>query len=61
MTGDLTMKKAYEMITLKNYIETYDVEYSNPPEKDIQKQLEKYLLSKQRNETNAKIIEALLA
>jgi hypothetical protein len=55
------MKKAYEMITLKNYIETYDVEYSNPPEKDIQKQLEKYLLSKQRNETNAKIIEALLA
>lgn len=55
------MKKTYEMITLKNYIKTYGVEYSNPEEKDIEKQLEKYLLSKQRNETNAKIIEALLA
>ena len=55
------MKKVYEMVTLKKYIDTYDVKCVNPTEKEIEKRVEKYLLNKQRNETNAKVVEALLA
>ena len=49
------------MVTLKKYIETYGVQCVEPTENEIEKRLEKYLLTKQRNETNAKTIEALLA
>ena len=57
------MKKAYEMVTLKNYVDTYlsdDVKYTDLTENEIKKQLEIYLIRKKRNETNAKTIEALL-
>ena len=58
--GESEMKKIYEMVTLKKYLDTYDVKCVNPTEKEIEKQIERYLLNKQRNETNAKTIEALL-
>lgn len=57
------MKKAYEMVTLKNYVDTYlsdDVKYVDLTENEIKKQLEIYLIRQKRNETNAKTIESLL-
>ena len=53
--------KNYEMITLKAYVENYEVEYKSVTEKEVEAQVEKYLLSVKRNETNAKVVEALLA
>lgn len=55
------MKKEYEMITLAAYVEKYEVEYLNNEEKEIEAQVEKYLLNIKRAETNAKVVEALLA
>lgn len=52
--------KDYEMITVKAYVDQYEVEY-NLSEREIEQQVEKYLLSVRRNETNAKVVEALLA
>ncbi len=53
--------KNYEMITVLNYINTYEPELLNVSDNEILTQLEKYLLEKQRNDSNAKIIEELLA
>ncbi len=55
------MKKEYEMITLAAYVEKYEVEYLDNNEKEIEAQVEKYILNTRRAETNAKVIEALLA
>lgn len=55
------MKREYEMITVAAYIDKYEVEYLNNEEKEIEAQVEKYILTAKRAETNAKVIEALLA
>lgn len=53
------MRNDYEMITVNAYVEALD----NAPvsEEEISRQVEKYLLNQKRYETNAKIVEALLA
>lgn len=53
--------KNYEMITVKKFFEDYEVKVTNISEKEIFGQVERYLLNQKRNETNAKIVEALLA
>lgn len=56
------MRNDYEMITVKDYVTSLDnVKYLNADEKEIEAQVEKYLLNVKRYETNAKIVEALLA
>lgn len=55
------MKRDYGFITLKAYVETYLDANENGKEKEIELQVEKYLIAQRRSETNAKIIEALLA
>lgn len=55
------MKKEYEMITLAAYVGKYEVEYLNNDEKEIEEKVERYLLSAKRAETNAKLVEALIA
>ncbi len=55
------MSKNYEMVTVKSYVDSLDVKHESLTEKEIAKQVEKYLLSVKRSETNAKIVEALLA
>lgn len=53
------MRNEYEMITLVDYLNNDNVE--SLQEKEIVAQVEKYLLNQKRYETNAKIVEALLA
>jgi hypothetical protein len=56
------MRNGYEMITVKEYVEELgDVKVLSLEEKEIEAQVEKYLLSAKRAETNEKIVEALLA
>ncbi len=56
------MRKDYEMITVKDYVESLNtVRCLTVEEKEIESSVEKYLLSVQRAKTNAKIVEALLA
>jgi hypothetical protein len=56
------MKKEYEMITVKKYIEDLDdVKVVSLEEREIERQVEKYLISSRRAETNAKTVEALIA
>lgn len=55
------MTNKYEMVTVKSYIESLDVKYTSVKEEEISAQVEKYLLNVRRSETNAKIVEALLA
>lgn len=56
------MKKNYEMITLKNYINSLeDKNIISLNDKSIELAVEKYMLSLKRAETNAKTLEALLA
>lgn len=56
------MRNNYEMVTVKAYVESLeDVKYTNVNEYEISKQVEKYLLNVKRAQTNAKIVEALLA
>ena len=56
------MRKEYELVTVKDYLESLeDVKCLSASEKEIEAQVEKYLLSVKRSETNAKIVEALLA
>lgn len=50
------MRNDYEMITVQAYVEALDIN-----EEEISRQVEKYLLNQKRYETNAKIVEALLA
>lgn len=52
----------YEMVTVKSYLESLDnVECLSVSEKEISSAVEKFLLAQRRNETNAKIVEALIA
>lgn len=56
------MRKDYEMITVKEYVEELDREnVVSLKEEEISRQVEKYLLNQKRHETNAKVVEALLA
>ncbi len=56
------MRNDYEMVTVKAYVESLeDVKYTSVTENEIEKQVEKYLLNVKRAQTNAKIVEALLA
>lgn len=56
------MKNEYGMITVNDYLNGLDnVRYTSVTEVEIVREVEKYILTKRRNETNAKIVEALLA
>ena len=55
------MRNDYEMITVAAYVNNYEVKYTNINEKEIEREVEKYLLNVKRSETNAKVVEALLA
>ena len=60
--GDKKMRNEYEMVTVADYISGLNnVKCVSIEEKEIEKQVEKYLLNVQRAKTNAKIVEALLA
>ena len=53
----------YQMITVKDYVNMLDneVTYLDKEAKQIRASVEKYLLRARRAQTNAKILEALLA
>ncbi len=56
------MRNDYEMVTVNDYVNALDnVKYLSATEVEIASQVEKYLLNQKRSETNAKIVEALLA
>lgn len=56
------MKKNYELITLKSYLDNLDEKrIISLNDKSIELAVEKYLLSLKRAESNAKTLEALLA
>jgi len=56
------MRNDYEMITVNDYVNGLEnVRYTTVTEVEIEKQVEAYLLNQKRYETNAKIVEALLA
>ena len=59
--GDKVMTNKYEMVTVKSYVESLEVKHTTLTEQEIAAQVEKYLLNVKRSETNAKIVEALLA
>lgn len=53
---------AYKMVTLNSYIESLeDKNVVSLNDKSIELKVEKYILNLKRAESNAKIIEALLA
>jgi len=56
-------KRNYEMITVNEYVKLLDneVTYLDNDAKEIKANVEKYLLKIRRAQTNAKILEALLA
>ena len=53
----------YEMVTVNEYIKMLanDVKYVDADAKEIKASIEKYLLNTRRAQTNAKILEAMLA
>ncbi len=56
------MRNDYEMVTVRDYVNAIEnVRYTSVSEVEIEKEVEKYLLNQRRYETNAKIVEALLA
>ncbi len=57
------MKKKYQMITVYEYLKMLDgdVEYLGSNEMEIRSSVNKYLLAMRRANTNAKILESLLA
>ena len=56
------MRNEYEMVTVKAYVDSLDeVKYNTVSEQEISNEVEKYLLNIRRADTNAKIVEALLA
>ena len=60
--GDKKMRNEYEMVTVKAYVDSLDeVKYNTVSEQEIANEVEKYLLNIRRADTNAKIVEALLA
>ena len=58
------MNKEYQMVTVYDYLKMLDKEnvtYVNTDAKKIKENVEKYLLNMRRAETNAKLLEVLLA
>lgn len=57
------MKNNYQMVTVKEYLSLLDndVKYLDTDAQEIKANVEKYLLSIRRAQTNAKILESLLA
>ncbi len=55
------MSNKYEMVTVKSYVDSLGTECVSLTEEEISRQVEKYLLSVKRAQTNAKIVESLLA
>ena len=57
------MANNYQMVTVHEYIKMLDneVTYLDKDAKEIRASVNKYLLSSRRAQTNAKILEALLA
>ncbi len=57
------MKNNYQMVTVKEYLSMLDndVKYLDTDAQEIKANVEKYLLSIRRAQTNAKILESLLA
>ncbi len=55
--------KSYQMITVNEYLKMLDseVKYLDNDAQEIRANVEKYLLNIRRAQTNAKILEALLA
>ncbi len=51
----------YELVTVESYLNSLEVSCTSVSEKEIEKQVEKYLSNLKRYENNAKVIEALLA
>lgn len=53
----------YQMITVYEYVKMLDkdVKYLNNDAKEIKENVEKYLLKMRRAQTNAKLLEVLLA
>ncbi len=56
-------KNNYQMVTVNEYVKLLDdeVKYLDSDAKEIRANVEKYLLRVRRAQTNAKILEALLA
>ena len=57
------MNNNYQMVTVKEYLKMLDneVKYLDTDAQEIKARVEKYLLKTRRAQTNAKILEALLA
>ena len=51
----------YEMVTVEAFVNNYEAVVTSINEKEIAAQIEKYVIAQRRNETNAKVVEALLA
>ena len=53
----------YEMVTVNDYVKMLDneIKYLDNDAKEIRARVERYLLKVRRAQTNAKILEALLA
>ena len=56
-------KNSYQTVTVKEYVNMLDkeVKYLNNDAKEIKANVEKYLRQVRRAQTNAKILESLLA
>ena len=57
------MNKEYQMVTVYDYLKMLDkdVKYVNNDVKTIKENVEKYLINMRRAQTNAKLLEVLLA
>lgn len=57
------MNKEYQMVTVYDYLKMLDkdVKYVNNDAKTIKENVEKYLINMRRAQTNAKLLEVLLA
>ena len=55
------MTNNYEMVTVKSYLDSLGTECVSLTEEELSKQVERYLLNVKRAQTNAKIVESLLA
>ena len=57
------MNKEYQMVTVYDYLKMLDkdVKYVNNDAKTIKENVEKYLINMRRTQTNAKLLEVLLA
>ena len=56
------MRNLDEMITVRDYVKKLDkVSITSVSEAEVAREVVRYCLSRKRNETNEKILEALLA